>query len=131
VFLSVADCSPHSGAGNKQEFCDALCLRFGWQLYDVPSHFVCGTSFGIDHAMGCRHGGLTFIRHNELCDLTATWLQEVCHNVPVEPPLLPLNEETIAPAPAISSDEARADVHATGFWSRRQSAFLDIRRVSL
>jgi len=73
-------------------------LRFGWQLYDVPSHCVCGTSFGVDHAMVCCHGGLTFIHHNELCDLMATWL----HNVAVEPPLLPLNGEAIVPASAIS-----------------------------
>ena len=34
----------------------------------------------------CRHGGLTFVHHNELHDLTATWLQEVCHDVAIEPP---------------------------------------------
>ena len=70
------------------------------------------------------HGGLTFLRHNELRDLTADWLKEVCHNVAVEPPLLSLDGETIAPASANRSDEARADVHATGFWGRLQGAFL-------
>jgi len=60
---------------NKQEFRDALCLRYGWQLVNIPSHCVCGNAFSIDHAMICRHGGLTFIRHNELRDLTANWLQ--------------------------------------------------------
>jgi len=53
---------------NKREFRDALCLRFGWH---VPSHCVCGTSFGVDHVMVCRHSGLTFIRH-ELRDLSGT-----------------------------------------------------------
>jgi len=72
----------------------------------------------------CRHGGLTFIRHNELRDLTAGLLQEVCHDVQVEPPLLPLNGETISPVSAICSDEARADVSSSGFWGRRQVAFL-------
>ena len=71
--------------------------------------------------MICKHGGLTFLRHNELCDLTADWLKEVCHNVAVEPPLLLLDGEAIVPN---WSDEARADVHATGFWGRRQGAFL-------
>jgi len=73
---------------NKQEFCDAFSLRFGWQLYDVLSHCVCGSSFSVDHiAMICKHGGLTFIYHNdnELRDLTADWLKEVCLNVAVEP----------------------------------------------
>ena len=76
---------------NKQEFRDALCLKYGWQLANIPSHCVCGSSFSVDHAMICRHGSLTFIHHNELRDLTAEWLQEVCHDVTVEPPLLPLN----------------------------------------
>jgi len=47
---------------NKQEFRDALCFRYNWQLQNVPSHCVCGTSYSINHCMICRHGGLTFIR---------------------------------------------------------------------
>ena len=112
---------------NKQEFRDALCLRYGWQLANIPSHCVCGTSFSVDHAMICRHGGLTFIRHNELRDLTAEWLQEVCHDVTVEPPLLPLNGELITPSSANCSNTAKADIHARGFWGRRQGALFDVR----
>jgi len=112
---------------NKQEFLDALSLRFGWQLYDVPSHCVCGTSFSVDHVMVCRHGGLTFIWHNELRDLTAGLLQEVCHDVQVEPSLLPLTGEIISPTSAIRSNEAHADVRTTGFWGRRQGAFFEVR----
>ena len=88
---------------------------------------VCGHSFSIDHAMICRHGGLTFIRHNKLRGLTANWLQQVCHNVSVEPSLLPLNGELIAPSSANCSDSARADIHARGFWGRRQGALFDVR----
>ena len=44
---------------NKQEFRDVLCLRYGWKLANIPSHRMCGTSFSVDHAMICRHGGLT------------------------------------------------------------------------
>ena len=86
----------------------------GRQLYDVLSHCVCGSSFSVDHAMICKHGGLTFLHHDELRDLTAKWLKEVCHSVAVEPPLLSLDEEAIAPVSANWSDEARTDVHATG-----------------
>ena len=74
-----------------------------------------------------RHGGLTFIRHNELQDLTAEWLQEVCHDVTAEPPLLPLNGELITPSSANCSNAARADIHARGFWGRRQGALFDVR----
>ena len=47
--------------------------------------------------MVCSHGGLFFIRHNEIHDLTAGLLQEVCYDVQVEPSLLPLCGETISP----------------------------------
>jgi len=73
------------------------------QLANIPSHCVCGNSFSIDHAMICRHGGLTLIRHNESRDLTANWLQQVCHDVSVEPSLLPLSGELIAPSSILLS----------------------------
>ena len=42
---------------NKQEFHDALCLRYGWQLKNLPSHCICGSVYSTDHAMTCPHGG--------------------------------------------------------------------------
>ena len=77
--------------------------------------------------MICRHGGLTFICHNELRNLTASWLHEVCHDLIVEPPLQPLTDESLVPASANRRDDARADIHARDFWGRRQGAFFDIR----
>ena len=38
-----------------------------------------------------------------------------------------LTGETIVPATANRQDEARADIHARGFWGRRQGAFFDVR----
>ena len=61
---------------NKQEFQDALCLRYGWQLKNLPSHCVCGSVFSVDHAMTCSHGGLIIIRHNNIRNITANWLSE-------------------------------------------------------
>ena len=112
---------------NKQEFQDALRLRYGWELARVPSHCVCGASFSAYHAMICLHGGLSFIRHNELRNLTASWLHKVCHDVAVEPPLQPLTGEALVLASANRRDDARADIHARGFWGRWQDAFFDIR----
>ena len=109
---------------HKQKFQDALRLRYGWELARVPSHCVCGASFGVDHAMICCHGGLTFTRHNELRDLTASWLHEVCHDVAVEPPLQPLTGEAIVPTSANRRDDARADIHARGFWVDDKVQFL-------
>ena len=109
---------------NKQEFQDALQLRYGWELSRVPSYCVCGASFSANHAMICHHGELTFIHHNELRVLTASWLHKVCHDVAVEPPSQPLNCEALVPTSANRRDDARADIHARSFWGRRQDAFL-------
>ena len=75
-------------------------LRYGWKLTDTPGHCVRGSPFTPDHAMICRHGGLTFVRHNEIRDLTADWLDKVCYDVAVELPLQRLTDESIVPATA-------------------------------
>ena len=82
---------------NKQEFWDAVHLRYRW---NVPSHCVCGASFTIDHAMVCQHGGLTFVQHNDLRDIMAGLLSRVCSDVATEPPLQPLSGEVITPKSA-------------------------------
>ena len=112
---------------NKGEFQDALALRYGWQIKNLPHHCICGKSFSTNHAMTCHHGALPTIRHNEIRDLTANWLSEVCHDVEKEPPLMPLTGETIVPLTANRRDDARADIRARGFWGRQQSAFFDVR----
>ena len=112
----------------KGEFRDALCLRFGWQLARLPLSCVCGKSFNVEHAFSCPCGGFLTIRHNEIHDLTAKLLSEVCPDVGVEPALQPLESEPLQYATANREDSARLDVVARDFWGRnRQRAFFDIR----
>ena len=40
--------------------------------------------------MSCKKEGFINIRHNDVRDLTAKLLSEVCHDVQIEPALLPL-----------------------------------------
>jgi len=114
---------------NKQEFRDALSLRFGWQLYNVPSHCVCGSSFRVDHIVICKHGGLTFLRHNEFCDLTADWLKEVCHNVAMKPPWLSFDGEL--PLLLTGGMKPKLMFMQLGSGGRRQGSFFDIRVFTL
>lgn len=67
------------------------------------------------------------MRHDEVRDVTAQMLKEVCHDVTVEPMLLPLQGEHLARRTANVSNEARVDVSARGFWTRGQRAYFDIR----
>ena len=69
------------------------------------------------------------MRHNELRDLTASLLSEVCHDVGVEPLLQPLSGEILAGRSANVSPEARLDISARGFWENRFSRTLFDERV--
>ena len=59
------------------------------------------------------------MRHNELRDLTASLLSEVCHDVGVKPVLQPLSGEILTGCSANVSPEARLDISARGFWENR------------
>jgi len=48
----------------------------------------------VDHALSCSKDGFPSIRHNEVRDLTAELLSEVCYAAEIEPHLELLNDET-------------------------------------
>lgn len=112
---------------NKKEFTDALALRYGWPVDGLPNMCNCGSPFNQNHAMTCKRGGFVCMRHDEVRDVTAQMLKEVCHDGTVEPMLLPLQGEHLARRTANVSNEARVDVSARGFWTRGQRAYFDIR----
>ena len=112
---------------NRQEFNDALALRYGWPIDGLPQECQCGSPFNSDHAMTCKTGGFICSRHDEVRDLTAQMLREVCQDVRVEPPLIQTNGRTFEHRSANTADDARVDVSARGFWTRGQRAFMDVR----
>ena len=79
----------------------------------------------IQHAMSCKKGGLIRIRHNDLRDLTAYLLTEVCKDVDIEPQLLPVIGETFDNRTANTSNEAGVDIKSGEFWVRGQQTFFD------
>ena len=82
----------------------------------------------MDHALNCPTGGFPSIRHNEIRDLTANLIAEVCHDVCVDPSLQPLCGEHLSYATSNREDTARLDVSARCFWGlRQQCAFFDVR----
>ena len=101
---------------HKGAFRDAIALRYGWQPINVPSKCTCGQSFTVEHALSCPMGGSPTIRHNEIRDLTANLMSEVCHDMCVEPSLQPVTGEILNGASAITEDGARLDIAANGFW---------------
>ena len=77
--------------------------------------------------MSCKKGGFGSIRHNDLRDLTAKIVSEVCKDIEIEPKLLSLSGEELHGRTTNRSNEARLDIKARGFWERGQQAFFDIR----
>ena len=113
---------------HKSAFRDAIALRYGWSPLNTPTRCSCGSQFSVQHALSCPKGGFPTLRHNEVRDLTAALMTEVCHDVCVEPHLQPLTGESLDGASAITTDGARLDVAANGFWGgRHERAFFDVR----
>ena len=127
-WLSTLPIAEHRFALHKEAFRDALCLRYGWCLSNLPTICVCGKPFLVEHALNCACGGLPSIWHNELRDITADLLTEVCHNVRTEPALQSLSQEQLKRKTANREDGSCLDVVAESFWGRdRQHAFFDVR----
>ena len=113
---------------HKNAFQDALALRYNWQPLRAPTACTCGTKFSVEHALSCPKGGFPSIRHNEIRDLTANLLTEVCNDVCIEPDLQPITGEVLAGASSNAQDGARLDIAANGFWGGRfERTFFDVR----
>ena len=54
--------------------------------------------------MSCKKGGLVSIRHNNIHDLSANILKEVCNDVEVEAKLIPLTGAQLQYRSAITGD---------------------------
>ena len=126
-WLSVLLLSNQGFHLNKGKFRDSLCLRYGWALQNTPRQCNCGKTFTSNHAMVCHMGGFPTIRHNEVRDITASLLTEVCSNAVTEPHLQPLLGEAFRLASANTDDGARLDIRVRGFWRSCQDAYFDVR----
>ncbi len=112
---------------NKQQFNDAMCLRYNMKVKDTARLCVCGEPNTLNHLLICKQRGYVSLRHNSLRDLFAELLQAAgCRDVIVEPPLLPTSGVQL-PRGSSTEDSARLDVSARNMWNPLEKAFLDIR----
>ena len=113
---------------HRAAFHDAMALRYGWPPSNLPSKCDCGNHFTVEHALSCTKGGFPSIRHNEILDLTANLLTEVCSEVCIEPNLQPTTSDQLSGATVNSQDGARLDVSVNGVWGGRfEKTFFDVR----
>ena len=82
----------------------------------------------MEHALSCRKGGFPALRHNEIRDITANLLTEVCNNVCIEPHLQPVTGEHLHGATSDNQDGARLDIAAKGLWGgRSERIYFDVQ----
>ena len=125
---SWLSCLPLKSLGytlNKQEFRDALCLRYNWRIPRMPNHCACGAITDFNHSLSCKKGGYIIMRHNAVRDVEAEQLREVCHDVKIEPELLPTRAGQHLSTN--TAERARPDVSAVGLWSPFERSFIDVR----
>ena len=128
TWLTVLPLTEHGFTLHKSSFHDALALRYGWTPFHQPSKCECGNSFNVEHALSCSKGGFPSLRHNEIRDITASLLTEVCSEVCIEPDLQPVTPDQLDGASANSHDGARLDVSANRVWGGRfQKTYFDVR----
>ena len=114
IWLNTLPIEKMGYALNKQEFLDAVALRYDFPIKGVATYCACGKKNSIDHALVCRLGGYTIMRHNEVRDTEADLLKEVCRDVQTEPSLQQLSGQQFGRS-ANHESMARLDISGRGF----------------
>ena len=114
-WLTMLPITEHGFELSKQQFWDSVRLRYGWEIANLPTFCPCGSKFDIQHSMSCKKGGFVSIRYNDLRDLTARIVSEICKDTEIAPKLLPLSGEELYGRTTNRSNEARLDIRARGF----------------
>ena len=112
---------------NKREFQDAISLRYGWTIPDMPKHCGCGKRNSVDHSLNCHLGGYVHLRHNKIRDTEAKIMKEVAFDVKIEPGLAKVSKHVKLTPGTNTEDNARSDVSARGIFSGHEVTFFDVR----
>ena len=81
----------------------------------------------VEHSLFCAKGGFPTWRHNEIRDLTANLLTEVCNDVYIYPVLQLVMPQQLSEAAANTQDGA-LDISANRVWGRRSAkTYFDVR----
>jgi hypothetical protein len=129
-WVTAAPSHDHDTVLSKSDFIDAVYIRYGWTLPNLPDACPCGATFDVQHALDCMRGGYRTIQHNEVRDVLSSVIKEAGFKaVEVEPRLQPLSGESFDYKSANRDDDARSDIKCTGFWRPMRTAFFDIKVV--
>ena len=99
-------------------FIDAVALRYGRQLQQLPSTCACGAKVSADHSLSCPKGGPSLC-HNDIRDVTASLLTEICHEREYKQHVHEIEHATFTPL-VLSATGGMAS-QATHFYKRLAS----------
>ena len=108
---------------NKKEFWDVVSIRYGWPLSRTPRMCTCGNNFYIYMQKRRVHYTLSQQTKKHNRQPTKRSVLRCSHRTTLQK----LTGEQFEQRAANTSDEARLDVAARGFWAAGQIAFFDIR----
>ena len=126
VWLSALPIKQLGYSLNKQEFRDALCLRYGWKVTGIPNYCACGSKNSVDHSLICKLEGYVSMRHNSIRDTQGKIMREVLKDVQIEPMLQPIENAEFGRS-TTTAENARLDVSERGLWGNFERTFFDVR----
>ena len=88
------------------------------KIHNLPTSCPCGSEFDIQYSMSCKKGGSISIGHNDLGNLTANVMSEVCKDTEIEPKLTPVPGEELWNVKQLK--RGWAHIKTRGFWERGQ-----------
>jgi len=108
-WLSALPIHKHGYTLHRCGFIDAVCFHYEWRPANLPSNCVCGKPFLLNIPQVVPLVVSPTLRHNELRNVTADLLSQICSNVRIEPQL---QGEKLSHLTSNSDDYARLDVSA-------------------
>ena len=112
----------------KTEFRDGIALRYTWEAKNTPAICPCGKEFSLTHALHCAKSGHTYLRHNEIRDVFANLMDDVCHDAQIEPKLQCHDREIFSSNSTTTDDDARLNIKANGLWgSNFNRTFFEVK----
>jgi len=141
AWLSVLPSTVNGTVLSAQEFQDALSMRYAETPHNFPDKCDgCDAQFSLQHALGCKKGGLVIFRHNEIRDELVNLASRAFTPSAVrDEPLIHgrANEkEKTSPAKnanqnidkeAATGEDERGDLLIRGFWTPGTDCILDVR----
>ena len=90
-------------------------IRYGWPLSRFLNMCSCGAKCDLQQSLSCKKGGFISLKHNHLHNIATNLIDQVCHDVRIEPPYKTLTGETFDSRSMNVRDKAGLDISARGF----------------